>query len=121
MNQKRFYRDERGFTLLEVMIAVAVLAGVLVTVIATVNSHLTVVANDKDIVEASLLGRVKAEEVAIFGIDEGNKGAMEGRTGKFTWSLSGSSTAVKDLRRIGIKVQWDGDRYVEFTSYRELR
>ena len=45
----------RGFTLLEIMIALAIMAGVILTVITSFNYHLSVVSRDKEETIAVLL------------------------------------------------------------------
>ena len=52
-----FLERDEGFTLLEVMIALAVLAGVVVTVLSTLNYHLGVASRSSDLVTASILGK----------------------------------------------------------------
>ncbi|HJV67266.1 MAG TPA: prepilin-type N-terminal cleavage/methylation domain-containing protein [Geomonas sp.] len=54
--------DARGFTLLEVMIALAITAGVLLTVITTLNHHLSIVGQDTEETTAVLLGRAKLDD-----------------------------------------------------------
>lgn len=110
--------DQKGFTLLEVMIALAVLAGVVVTVISSINYHLTIASGNSDVVTAALLARSKSEEVAVYGLPSVDKGEFEGSLHRFSWSLAASSTEIPDLQRVDIRVVWDGGSDVVFTSYR---
>jgi general secretion pathway protein I len=53
----------RGFTLLEVMIALAVIGGLLVTVIYTLNYHLGIAQRHETVTVASLLAKAKIGEM----------------------------------------------------------
>jgi general secretion pathway protein I len=52
----------KGFTLLEVVIALAIAAGVLLTVISTLNHHLSIISNDQEETTAAFLGRARLED-----------------------------------------------------------
>jgi len=54
---------QSGFTLLEVMVAVAVMGALLVTLIYTLNYHLSVAERQESITLAYLLARDKMEEM----------------------------------------------------------
>jgi len=54
---------QSGFTLLEVMVAVAVMGALLVTLIYTLNYHLTVAERQESLTIAYLLARDKMEEM----------------------------------------------------------
>jgi general secretion pathway protein I len=47
----------RGFTLLEVMISLAIMAAVILTVLGAVNYHIGVIANERDNTTLTLLAR----------------------------------------------------------------
>ncbi len=57
----------KGFTLLEVMVALAIMSGVVLTVISSVNFHLSLVARDREETIALLLARSKLEELQLPG------------------------------------------------------
>jgi general secretion pathway protein I len=61
----------RGFTLLEVMIALAIMAGVVLTVISSFNYHLSVVNRDREETVAVLLARAKMSDPAPEKLDKG--------------------------------------------------
>ncbi len=63
-----------GFTLLEIMISLAIIGGLLVTLIYTLNYHLSIVGRHETITIASLLAREK--------IIEGEK-SLESKKGVF--------------------------------------
>ena len=55
----------KGFTLLEVLISLAIMAGVILTTIVSFNYHLGVVARDKAEGTATLLARAKIDDPAF--------------------------------------------------------
>lgn len=119
MNEDSYGRNgEGGFTLLEVMISLAVLAGVVVTVLATMSYHLGVAAADRDLVMASLLGRTKVEEMAFSPVPAGGEGEFAGPDRRFGWSIEVQDTELPELKRVELKVTWEDDREVDFISYR---
>ncbi len=65
-------RSRAGFTLLEIMIAVAVIGGLLVTLIYSLNYHLGIAERHEFVTVASLLARDKLTEV------EGNPSVGKG-------------------------------------------
>ena len=54
---------ERGFTLLEVLIALAIVGGLLVTLIYTLNYHLGLVERQETITVATLLAKNKMTDM----------------------------------------------------------
>jgi len=52
-----------GFTLLEVMVALAIMASVILTVLGAVNFQLGIVANERDNTAFTLLARAKMDEL----------------------------------------------------------
>ncbi|MBW4053961.1 MAG: prepilin-type N-terminal cleavage/methylation domain-containing protein [Proteobacteria bacterium] len=54
----------RGFTLLEVMVSLAIMASVILTLLASVNYHLGIIANERDRTTLTLLARYRIDELA---------------------------------------------------------
>ena len=52
-----------GFTLLEVMVALAIMATVILTLLSSVNYHLSIIANERDSTAMTLLARNKLAEI----------------------------------------------------------
>lgn len=113
----KIFNDNKGFTFLEVMVALAVLSGVVVTLLVTLNHHLGAASEMNDVVTASMLGRMKAEEVSIYGVPSEMSGGFEEGSGRFTWSLSASDTEVEAVRRVEVVVNWEKDREVRLVSF----
>lgn len=114
-------RNESGFTLLEVMIGLAILAGVIFTVLTGLNYNLGVASYNKDLVLAATLGREKAEEVSLSGIPADLKGEFQGPLKRFSWKIAPADTEVPGLKRLNITVSWDRDKSVEFGSYHQVQ
>ncbi len=109
---------ERGFTLIEVMAALAILSGVIVTSLASVNYHLEASLRAREIVTATILGRYKAEETRLMGGEaqaEGDFGpAFEG----FRWKTVKTTDEATGLKRYEIESIGPGGSVV-FVMYRE--
>lgn len=110
--------DEKGFTLLESMIALAILSGVVVAVLASLNYNLGVAAYDKDLVTAAVLGKEMAEEVSLFTPATNSKGAFTGPFSRFSWSVHTGGTGIEGLKTVNIRIFWDRDKDVTFASYK---
>lgn len=56
------FRGE-GFTLVEVMISLAITAGLLITILYTLNYHLNIAGRQETLTTATLLARIKIQEM----------------------------------------------------------
>lgn len=107
----------RGFTLLEVMIALAIAAGVLLTVISSVNYHLSVIASDRQESTAALLGRAKLADPA-FGTQSDSKGTFAPQHPEMSWELQIFPTELPVLKRVRLTVSWaDGKKSLAMVRY----
>lgn len=116
----------RGFTLLEVMIALAIMAGSLVVIL---HSHLLSVnlANRaQGISLAGLLAQEKMEEIIGEGFpEEGEEEGYFQERPHFRWRRAVSEAElfekrVEDLRRVAVTISWfDGrdEQELEVVSY----
>ena len=52
-----------GFTLLEVMVSLAIMAGVILTLLGSVNYHIGIIANERDSTTMTLLARHRLAEL----------------------------------------------------------
>lgn len=102
----------KGFTLLEVMIALAIMTGTLLTVLGAFNHHLSLVGRDREETVALLLARGKLEELEMTPVE-----TLTAQDGTFTpdrpdifWKLSLNPTAIPGLRQLTLLVQWDDKR-----------
>ena len=99
----------KGFTLLEVMIALAITAGVLLTVISSVNHHLSRVAQDTEETTAVLLGRALLEDPECSRKTE-NEGDFAPDHPEHKWAREITKTEIPQLNQIRLTVSWNDDK-----------
>lgn len=99
----------KGFTLLEIMISLAIMAGVVLTVITSFNYHLSVVSRDKEETIAVLLARGKMDDPSFKGLQE-NKGTFAPDHPDMTWQVDTSPTELPGLNKVILTVGWGGDK-----------
>lgn len=108
---------QKGFTLLEVMIGLAILAGAVVTLVAAFNYHLRAASENSDLVAASVLGRLKAEEAALYGPPKIMSGSFDGDFSSFKWEMSPSDTDLPGLKRLDVRISWDASKNLTLHTY----
>lgn len=99
----------KGFTLLEVLIALAIMAGVILTTIASFNYHLGVVIRDKDESTAVLLARGKIDDPAFATLSAG-KGTFAPQRPDMTWEKSVEPTELPGVSKVIFTVSWEKER-----------
>ena len=103
--------DRRGFTLLEVLVAVMIIALAFTGLLSLHSRDLALVSRDQDMTRATLLMRELVAQVELFpeysqlGTASGN---FEGSPG-FSWQRDVRTTALDELREVHFRVVW-GDR-----------
>lgn len=107
----------RGFTLLEVMVALAIMAGVLLTVISAVNYHLSVVAGDRDETTAVLLARQKLGEMELSGKVE-KEGTFAPDHPTIRWETATTPTDLPGVNRLTLTVTWAAGKKLSLVQYR---
>ena len=99
------------------MVALAILSGAVVALLASFNYHLGVASGSRDEVLATALGLEKMEEIKLGGKAE----ALEGTFGKaypeYRWSLVQEDTALKGIKRLELKVSREKGRPFFLVSY----
>lgn len=106
----------RGFTLLEVMIALAIAAGVLLTVISSLNYHLSLVARDREETTAVLLARAKLEDPEAATRTE-TKGNFGPEHPEMKWEMESFPTDLPLLTRKKLTVTWGEDKKLSLVQY----
>ena len=105
------FRREGGFTLLEVMIALAIMAGVVFTVIGAVNHHLAIVERDRQETVAVLLARQKLAELEEEKeISEKEEGTFAPANPDYAWEMTAAPTELATLRRMTLTVSWENKK-----------
>jgi general secretion pathway protein I len=95
----------KGFTLLEVMISLAIMAGVLLTVITTMNSHLNLVSREREETIAVLLARAKLDEPGFRDLRE-KKGTFAPVRPDISWERESYPTDLPMVSRLVLTVKW---------------
>jgi general secretion pathway protein I len=123
MNQSsRSFRISTGFTLLEVMIALAILALVAVAFLRAQASSVHLVDESMQISLATLLAKEKMAELESAGFPEvGNNSGTGGEDFPlFRWEQIVSSTEILNVRKAVVRVLWmEGtrERSLDLTTY----
>lgn len=99
----------KGFTLLEVMIALAIMAGVVLTVITSFNYHLSIVNRDREETVAVLLARAKIDDPA-FRKAPAKGGNFAPEWPNYTWNAEKTATQLPGLVKLTLTVSWDEAR-----------
>lgn len=99
----------KGFTLLEVLIALAIMAGVILTTVVSFNYHLGVVTRDKDESAAILLARGKLDDPA-FNLLPAGKGTFAPQRPDMSWEKTVIPTEIPGVSKMVFTVTWDRER-----------
>lgn len=100
----------KGFTLLEVMIALAIMAGVVVTVLGATNYHLTLMQGEHDTTTLTLLARYQIETLEQKGGIAKGAGTFAPIHPDISWSTEVFPTKIPALQKLVLKVQRNGDK-----------
>jgi general secretion pathway protein I len=100
----------RGFTLLEVMVALAILAGVVLTVLGAVNYHLTIITGEQDSTVLTLLARAKLDELEIQGVPQTSEGTLAPAHPEISWQAEQFPTELPVLRKLVLRVWRTSDK-----------
>jgi general secretion pathway protein I len=99
----------KGFSLLEVLIALAIMSGVIMTVIASFNYHLGIVVNDKEETAAVLLARAKIDDPGFVTLPAG-KGTFAPARADIAWEKTVAATELPGVQRMILTVRWNSNR-----------
>jgi general secretion pathway protein I len=100
----------KGFTLLEVMVALAIMASVILTVLGAVNYHLTIITNERDSTAMTLLARTKLAELEQQGITEKSEGTLAPAHPELAWQAELLPTDLAVLQKLVLRVWRDSDK-----------
>jgi general secretion pathway protein I len=102
--------SQSGFTLLEVMVALAVMAGVVLTVLGSVNYHLSIVDREKDETVLSLLARAKMDELLQESLQQKGEGTLAPLHPELKWQSELLPTQLPLLQKLVLRVRRDSDQ-----------
>lgn len=107
----------RGFSLLEVLVALAIMSGVIMTVIVSFNYHLGIVVHDKEETAAVLLARAKIDDPGFSKLPNG-KGTFAPQRTDILWEKSVTDTELPGVQRMILAVSWNnGKRSLSLVRY----
>jgi len=104
------YRHPAGFTLLEVMVALAIMAGVITTVLGSVNYHLGIIANERDSTNLTLLARTRITELEQGVIPTKSEGTFAPNHPELEWHAELIPTELPGLKKLQVRVKRSGDK-----------
>ncbi|MCG6117808.1 MAG: type II secretion system minor pseudopilin GspI [Aquimonas sp.] len=102
---------KRGFTLLEVLVALLVLALVMVALVRTAGMQAQALSHHRDSSLAMWVAATVAAEIRLEGAPPVGRrqGEMQMGPGRWRWTADTSDTDAERLRRIEISVHRGGD------------
>jgi general secretion pathway protein I len=98
----------RGFTLLEVMISLAIMAGVILTVLGAVNYHAGVITDERDSTALTLLARSRMAEIEQAPAK--GEGSFAPLHPELRWRAELVPAAFPGLQMLVVRVQRSGDK-----------
>jgi general secretion pathway protein I len=109
----------RGFTLLEVVVALAIMAGVILTVLGSLNYHLDSISTERDTTALTLLARnrlVELEQQA--SLPQKSEGTFAPAHEDISWRAELFPAKVPALQKLVVTVRRKGDiREVALVRY----
>lgn len=99
----------KGFSLLEVLIALAIMSGVIMTVIVSFNYHLGIVVKDKEETAAVLLARARIDDPGFAALPAG-KGTFAPARADIAWEKTVVATQLPGVQRMILTVSWDSNK-----------
>jgi general secretion pathway protein I len=97
----------RGFTLLEVMVALAIMAGVIVTLLGSVNYHLGIIAGERDSTTMTLLARNRIAEMEQ--VPAKGEGTFAPSHPELSWKADLLPTELPGLQKLVVMVRRGSD------------
>lgn len=115
-------RGGGGFTLLEVMLSMAIIAIVFVVLLGLKNSDIIINEYSQNLTIATILAQTKISETELMGFPE--LGEASGDFGEdypgFRWREIVSPTPFDFAREVRVRISWrkgNGEEDVEFITY----
>ncbi|MBL0224640.1 MAG: type II secretion system minor pseudopilin GspI [Geobacteraceae bacterium] len=101
----------RGFTLLEVVVALAIMASVILTVLGSLNYHLDIVTAERDSTALTILARNRLVELEQQpALQQKSEGTFAPSHADVTWRAELFPAKVPALQKLVVTVQRRGDK-----------
>ena len=105
-----------GFTLLEIMVSLAIMAGVILTLLGSVNYHIGIIANERDSTTLTLLARNRMAELEQ--APEKGEGTFAPSHPELSWKADLVPAELPGLQKMIVKVRRGSDgREVALVRY----
>ncbi len=105
-----------GFTLLEVMVSLAIMAGVILTLLGSVNYHIGIIANERDSTTLALLARYRMTELEQAPAK--GEGTFAPSHPELSWKADLLPADIPGLQKLIVKVRRGSDgREVALVRY----
>jgi len=99
-------------------VALAIMAGVILTVLGAVNYHLTIIANERDSTVLTILARAKLAELELQGVPQKAEGTLAPAHPELSWQTEQFPTDLPVLQKLVLRVWRTSDkREVVFERY----
>ncbi len=111
-HDERARRRAAGFTLLEVLVALAVIAFAFVGLLGLQGHNIKAIARDQSLTRATLLARELVSQIQFDVLTKGlqslgdAQGTFEGYAG-FRWEREVITTGLDEMREVVVRVIWD--------------
>lgn len=113
--------DKKGFTLIEVVVSLAILSGAVMMLLASFNYHLGVASQVREDVLTAVLATGKMQELRM----EGYAAATEGTFGEpftgYRWSIVKEDSGLEGVKRLELKVGHEKGRALSLVSFIQER
>ena len=122
IRNKHYFAKDRGFTLLEVVISVAIIGVALMMLLSAVNRNIDIAGKSRDAQIAALLAQQMLTDIELEGFPavREEEGMFKNYQG-FSWYLSvlpyNLSLVESDIRIVRVLIVWnDGDDEFEVST-----
>lgn len=95
---------------MEVMVALAIMAGVILTLLGAVNYHLSVIANERDNTAFTLLARARMAELELGPLAQKSEGSFAPAHPELTWQAELLPTEIPLLQKLVVRVRRETDK-----------
>lgn len=99
----RLRKSKSGFSLFEVLVALAIISGGLITIIYTVNYHLSLIARHETITVATILGREKLFNITSLNKVD-NKGSFEPLFKDYSYDIKIVDSPLSEIKLIKLNI-----------------
>lgn len=101
--------DPAGFTLIEVMVAITIIAFAFVGLLGLHNRNLKMIGDDQNLTQATLLARRVITEMEVIEQwpDTGTSRGEFAEAPGFFWEREVEDTDLTNVRRVVLRVFWD--------------